>query len=700
MALITKIRNNSWLLITVIGLALAAFIFMDMTSSGNQRAAGDFSMGTVNGQSIDYKEFQRAETALYSGGGNTYANRNYLWNYFVEKSLVDQYAEELGLGVSKDELMELQFGNNLSPVIQQRFMNQSTGQVDRASLNNLRQLIENNELQPQQRDYWAVQEREIVTNATQNKLNTMVSKGIYAPTWFAEYRNNEQQGKMNIEYVKVPLTAIEDSQVEVTDADISAYLKENYAAYKQNEETRVASYASFDIKPTKQDSADIRSRLTELKNRMVAAESDSVFVINNDGLYPVDYVKAEALPVVLKDRIAELPIGDTYGPFINGGQYQLVRVLDRKIIPDSVESRHILRPVKTQEEFIAANALLDSIKTAIENGTTTFAAAAEKYGTDATKTSGGDLGYSAANRMVKPFNDLIFFQAEKGNLYILPTQFGLHLVEVTGQKFETKEEGIRYSTLSENIVPSTETQRSEYDRVVDIISQVSGVENLKSALSGMGMTMQNTPPLKRNDYNIPGVVTGNTGRDITRWLFTPGVKAGETSPEVYIFKDPELFYDSKLYLVGLDEINAGDLPSIASARALLEKTIREEKKSALLAKNLSGKNIDAAAAEYAVEIQEAPNLTLGGTFLPGIGSEPGLAGAMSSMNTGDVIGPFAGNTGVYYVRMVSKTDAPAITNLAQTKRSIASSSQGRVGSKLWEAVRNAVDIQDKRYTFF
>lgn len=700
MALITKIRNNSWLLVTVIGLALAAFVFMDMTSSGNRRAAGDFTMGTVNGQPIDYKEFQRAETALYSGGGNSYANRNYLWNYFVEKSLVDQYAEKLGLGVSKDELMELQFGNNLSPVIQQRFMNQQTGQVDRASLNNLRQLIESNELQPSQRDYWAVQEREIVTNATQNKVNTMVSKGIYAPTWYAEYRNNAQQGKMNIEFVKVPLTSVDDSQIEVSDEDVSNYLKDHYAMYKQKEETRIADYAVFDIKPTKQDTADIIDRLVELKNRMIAAESDSVFVRNNEGIYPQDYVKAAALPAALKDVLMDLPVGDTYGPFMDNGQYQLVRVLDKKIIPDSVESRHILRPVKTQEEFIAASALLDSLKTEIEKGTTTFVAAAEKFGTDATRTSGGDLGYSAAGRMVKPFNDLIFFTAKKGELYILPTQFGLHLVEVTGQKFDTKEEGVRYSTLAENIVPSAATQRAEYDRVVDIISQVSGVENLKTALSGMGMSLQKTPPLKQNDYNIPGVVTGNTGRDIVRWMYTPGIKVGETSPEVYIFKDPTLFYDSKLFLVGLAEINSGDLPSIAAGRAQVETLIRNQKKADMIASNLKGTDMSAAASQYGVEVQQAPNVTLDGRFIPGLGSEPALQGAMASMNTGDVMGPFAGTGGVYYVRMGDKTPASAIANLGQTKRGIASSSQSRVGAKLWEAVKNAVNIEDKRYTFF
>ena len=56
MALIGTIRKNSWLLILVIGLALAAFILMDMTSSsrlgggsGNSFPVGKLMVKQLNG---------------------------------------------------------------------------------------------------------------------------------------------------------------------------------------------------------------------------------------------------------------------------------------------------------------------------------------------------------------------------------------------------------------------------------------------------------------------------------------------------------------------------------------------------------------------------------------------------------------------------------------------------------------------------
>ena len=272
---------------------LGSFILMDMSGSSNRVSAGDMTVGKVNGEGIEYKEFQHAEQVLYTGGGNTYANKSYLWNYFVERTLVGQYAQKLGLGVSKEELMELQFGNNLSPIISQRFINQNTGQIDRASLNNMRSRIEADQLEPQQEEFWRVQEQEIVANRLQSKVNQMVSKAIYTPTWMAELRNNEQKATANVDYINIPLTSIDDSEVSVSDDDILAYLKANKNTYSQEEETRVAEYVTFDVVPTKQDSLDIFDKLVDLKNRLLASDDDSLFVVNNNGLYDIAYFKSE-----------------------------------------------------------------------------------------------------------------------------------------------------------------------------------------------------------------------------------------------------------------------------------------------------------------------------------------------------------------------------------------------------------------------
>ena len=700
MALISKIRNNSWLLVTVIGLALAAFILMDMTSSGNRRSAGDFTLGTVNGEPIDYKKFQSAEQALYTGGGNTYANRNYLWNYFVEKTLIGQFAEKLGFGVSRDELMELQFGNNLSPIITQRFSNRQTGQVDRQTLNNMRQAIESGNIDPNQRNYWAVQEQEIISNRIQSKINALVSKGIYTPGWMAELKNTEQKATANFNYVKIPYADVENSAIEVSDDDLKAFLNENLNTYRQSEETRLARYVSFDILPTKQDSQDIFDKLVELKGDLTNAENDSTFVVNQNGIYNTAYLKATDLTPALKDTIFDLEVGSTYGPFIENGQYQVIKILDSKVIPDSVESRHILRPVQTQEEFIAANALIDSLRKEINTGTTTFEAAAQRFGSDGTRTVGGDLGYASPGRMVKPFNDLIFYQAEEGKLYKIVTQFGLHLVEVTDRKFETNDRGVQYATLYQNIVPSQETQSAEYERIFDFISENNSLEKLTAALPAMNKEFQSTAALKKNDFTFGEIGQSPTAREIIRWLFTPGIKVGETSPDVYIHKDPDLFFNSKLLLVALSEINDGELPGIESVRRQIEPLVINNKKGEYLVNELSGKDMNVAADQFGVDVQEANNIGLSSSFVPGMGNEPEVLGKVFTLESGETLGPIAGKDGVYYIKMNGKTDAPPIVDIAASKNIFAALAKNQVNTKLWPAVREAVEIEDNRYTYY
>jgi len=132
MALISKIRKNSWLLVVLIALGLIGFIVMDMTS-GQQSVFGSSqtTIGEFGGEKLDWNKFNRVEQLLYgSSGGDVYARRNQLWNYFVEEAIVKEEAEDLGLGVSLTELKDLQFGTEPSPIIRQRFTDPNTRQID------------------------------------------------------------------------------------------------------------------------------------------------------------------------------------------------------------------------------------------------------------------------------------------------------------------------------------------------------------------------------------------------------------------------------------------------------------------------------------------------------------------------------------------------------------------------------------------
>ena len=118
MALIGSIRKHMWLVIVLLALALAGFIIMDMTNASNRGSFGSKTViGEVAGEKIDYMDFQRTEQALYSGSGDVYGRRNALWNYYVEKAIIDKISDKTGIAVGSDELNELEFGTNLYSMV-------------------------------------------------------------------------------------------------------------------------------------------------------------------------------------------------------------------------------------------------------------------------------------------------------------------------------------------------------------------------------------------------------------------------------------------------------------------------------------------------------------------------------------------------------------------------------------------------------
>ena len=72
----------------------------------------------------------------------------------------------------------------------------------------------------------------------------------------------------------------------------------------------------------------------------------------------------------------------------------MAKVIDKKVMPDSAEARHILRRVTTgtPEEFATADAFIDSLRNELNRGIS-FSNLAEDNSQDpGSAVNGGDLG--------------------------------------------------------------------------------------------------------------------------------------------------------------------------------------------------------------------------------------------------------------------------------------------------------------------
>ena len=105
MAVLQSIRNKSWLLLSVVGLGLLAFIFMDLGSYLGQNDE-DMEIGSILEEKIMYNEYQK-EIGLFEMENNgrviELTDKDNIWNSFVQRKLFENQFDKLGLFVSEDE---------------------------------------------------------------------------------------------------------------------------------------------------------------------------------------------------------------------------------------------------------------------------------------------------------------------------------------------------------------------------------------------------------------------------------------------------------------------------------------------------------------------------------------------------------------------------------------------------------------------
>jgi peptidyl-prolyl cis-trans isomerase D len=642
MALIGKIRKQKWLLVGTLAGALILFIAMLMFDNPNQSLFGGSrtELGKIEGRKIEYQEFSQIHDMLYrNAASDGFSDRTSLWNFFVDEAIVKKEADAIGLGVSKAELLELQFSEDnskLSPIITSRYQNPNTRQLDREQLNQLKDLITNNkvdqmitagQLVPDFKYRWAHQEKEIIKDRLQTKISRMIEKGMYTPNWMAEAIATEQAMLVDFHYVQVPFDEIQNSELSLSDEDYKAYFDENKNQFKQDEETRRLDYVVFNVVPTAKDSATIRQNIADLVPDFAATDNDSTFVENNYGSIDEAYFKKDQLSPAISDTIFQMSTGAVYGPYLDLNSYKAVKLLGKKVVPDSVKARHILRSASDYNTLVTAQSMIDSLKNLIETGAASFDSLAIKFSEDTGSGAiGGDLGFFGLGKMVKPFNDVCFFKAEPGKLYSVVSQFGVHLIEVTDRKFIGSEPSVQVAYISQDIVPSQTTQDLVREQALQLEEESKSLEDLQKLAASKNLQIETSPALKANDYAVGSLGVGKGSREMVRWAFGTDInvepaEVGDVSPQVYSFQNQGEFHVSKYVVAGLKSIRAAGIPSWEDVKDEMEQQVINRKKGEVVKQRIAGKtDLAAIANTFSVQVDTATSVSFASTFIQKVGA--------------------------------------------------------------------------------
>jgi peptidyl-prolyl cis-trans isomerase D len=374
--------------------------------------------------------------------------------------------------------------------------------------------------------------------------------------------------------------------------------------------------------------------------------------------------------VPVKDSIFGLAKGAVYGPYLDGGNYVLAKLVDSKVLPDSAKARHILIQTNNPQtgqvmlEDSIARKRIDSIKTAINKGAS-FDSLALKYSDDKGSAIKGGLlsmgtsDYFPQGQMVKAFNEFAF-EKPVGSRDTVKTEYGYHLREVLGQKDPQQNYKVAY--YSKPIIPSPETE----DAALNAANQFAGEskdaksfnDNYEKNLRSKGINRFVATGIKPNDFNVQGL---GVSRDF--------VKAVYNADNGDVIKPEKI---GQAYVVALvTEVNEAGMVGINQARTMVEPILRNQKKAAQIKQKL-GKisTLEAASATVGQPIQTADSLRFNGNNITLAYESRVVGAAFNTSNKGKVV-PEAveGNSGVFVVRVDNISTTPVeVAGLEEQRR--------------------------------
>lgn len=701
MALIGKIRSNLWIVVVLIGLAMAGFLLMDMGSGpggGGIFGGSPTTAGTINGMKVDVKDLDARTNFRNNPNVDNYTLRNSVWNEMVNEAIISNEAEKLGLTVSDVEMESLLFDmQHMSPVIRRDFSNPQTRQVDMEQLLQIRDLETAGTLNPQFVPQWEEEKRSVRQTRLQEKLTNAISKSIYTPKWMAEMQHNDLNAKAQVAYVRIPFDRIDNTEVALEDADYKNYLEANRNKYLLEDDTRTIEYVAFNVMPTMQDSAAIKLDMAE---KSLPKLKDFPSKKSGEVVSDAKYFLKDELPPVVADSLFGKPVGSIHGPYLDArdNTFKYAKLVDKLVVPDSVSARHILRPIDVRDPnktFQAASDTIRLIKELLEKGEITFDSLAAKYGTDGTASNGGDLGTFTYQSMVTPFANYCFFEGKEGEYGVVKSQFGLHLVLVEKKYRKSGKEGVKVAYVSRDIKPSDKTTTEKYKEASKFALSNPNIAAFRKSAKDANLDIVTSSPVDENGFFIKDLMAGEVTRNIIKWAFTEA-NTEDVSPTVYQYTDPRLGYKNKYVVAALAAKNKKGMPSVESMKSTIGTIVMNEKKGEKLAAQVKGKDLATIAAEFDEVAVDTVSAAFGDASI-----DPKLIAAAINLEAGQKTEPVVGRTGVFVGQMITPpANTPAPSNLASLQKRIASPWQNAANRSLLPALRKEADIDDKRSKFY
>jgi peptidyl-prolyl cis-trans isomerase D len=691
-----------FIVVVVIGVALAAFLVGDAVRYGGSFMHGSANeIGEVAGEKLAYDDFsKRADVNTknfqqQSGQGNiTPQITSYIqettWNQMVSEVILKKEIDRLGLVVGTDETHDMVQGSNPNQQIVQAFGDPKTGQIDRQRLNmflnNVSAAKDGDPMKTQWHDFVA----QMVEAKKSEKYMALVRNGLYVNSLDAKDDYEAKNKLVNFKYAQLAYSTIPDDKVTLTDDDYQSYYNDHKSQFKNDQELRSFEYVSFDASPSKEDSAAVKAQIDSLVPDFKSSTNDSLFVqVNADTKAPLVYERKGQLEPKLDSVMFSAAKGTVYGPYLSNGSYKIAKLVDERTGPDSVKASHILLNPATEGGVDKAMAKADSLKKLIQGGKSSFAELAKKFSTDkGSAEKGGELGTFGRGAMVPAFEDAVF-NGNKGDIKIVTTQYGVHLIRIDDQKGSSKV--VKVAIVDKPLLASSKTQSAAYSKAQTFLSSLND-DNFADEARKQNLQVKKADDVNGTAASLPGL---DNAREVVRWVFK--AETGDFADQVYTSGNqyivPRVTAIKPQGILPLDLVKKqieNEVRTTVKARQL------QEKFNAALNGASSIEQVAQKAGTQAVPVQ---NVVFANPVIPGQAPEYKVVGTLFGLGIHKLSKPIEGQNGVYVVEVEGFINPAPLTNAVREKEEIGQAILQRSDNQLFDALKDKANVKDYRAKF-
>ena len=668
MAAIQSIRSKGKLLITIIGIALLAFIteeFFRATEAQRNQDSG--VVGIINGKKVKSQEYSELVEAYksyisFTQGKTSFtededaALKEQVWETYISNQLVQSEAEKLGLTVTDDELRNIMAEGTNGLLTQTPFVNQQTGRFDVTVLKNFLdeyKKMQNNtsQIPEQYREqyeklyaYWQFVERSLKESVLQQKYTTLLQ---------ASFTSNPVEGKMafdatansaNLLLAGIPYSTINDKEVSVSDAELKAKydeLKENFKLYAPSKDIK---YVAVTVKASAADKAELDKRMSEYAAE--AATTNDIAGLVRRSQSTVNYLDmprtASAFPADISAELDSMSAGSIKAPYYNplDNTMNLIKLISKTQLPDSIQIRQIQVGGK---DLTDTRNRADSIYKAIQGGAS-FKDIAAKYGQT------GDSTWLVSNMYENGATDadnLAFLNKvqtmEAGQVTNFDFAQGNIIVMVTDRKGMVTKYNAAVIKCPLNY--SNETSKTIYNKFSKFVADNKTIESIEKNAVKNGYTVQALNGIETGDFfsmkyfGQPGMdrhMMRWISNDAKKWIFDEA-KDGEVSP-LYICDN-----GSHLLVVAVTKSHKeGYMPLDDVKDIVKNEVLRDKKAEKILGKLKNCKSMAQFKALPGVQVDTAKNVNFYSQMY-----DPAILGTVTGVKANQFVGPLKGYNAVF-----------------------------------------------------